>query len=302
MRKYTPVVIAAILLLAAFLVAGKIYFPQFFITESLEFDAQRAMNDVQYQMSLGPRIPDSDAHAGLREYVLSELGEAGWETEVQQEHVLGHTAYNLVGKRSSGDGTPWIIIGAHYDSRLVADQDPDPLKRTQPVPGANDGASGVAVLLELARVLPEDLPGTVWLVFFDLEDNGSLHGWEWILGSTAFVEGLQGDPDAAVIVDMIGDADLSLPYERNSTPELVQEIWLAAAGEGYEEIFLNQPGLSILDDHTPFLRAGIPAADIIDFTYPYWHTTQDTADKVAPASLKAVGDTLIAWLKARLQE
>ena len=129
-----------------------------------------------------------------------------------------------------------------YDSRMVADQDPDPAKRSEPVPGANDGASGVAVLLELARILPEDFPGTVWLVFFDAEDNGNIPGWDWILGSTAFVDGLQGKPDAAVIIDMIGDADLRIPYERNSDPPLMGEIWNAAAAQGYEEIFVSEPG------------------------------------------------------------
>lgn len=297
MYKSTLIYLVVITGLAVLLVAGTIYLPQFYVTNTAAFDGGRAMGDVHYQMSLGARIPGSEGHAKLREYVIAELEKAGWETEVQQAEMMGHTIYNLVGKRNGNASDPWIILGAHYDSRIVADHDPDPAKQSQPVPGANDGASGVAVLLELARTLPEDLPGTIWLVFFDAEDNGSLPGWDWILGSTAFVEGLQGKPDAAVIVDMIGDANLRIPYERNSNPELVQEIWNAAAIQGFEEIFVPEPGLSILDDHAPFLRAGIPAVDIIDFTYPYYHTTSDTADKVSPASLKAVGDTLRAWLE-----
>ena len=299
MRKTTVILLVVILLGGLLLVAGTVYLPQFYITGDTAFDGDRAMEDVNNQMALGPRTPDSEAHQKLREYVIGELEKAGWETGVQQTEKLGHPIYNLVGKRTGKVDAPWIILGAHYDSRIVADHDPDPAKQSQPVPGANDGASGVAVLLELARSLPEDLPQTVWLVFFDLEDNGNLPGWDWILGSTAFVEVLQGKPDAAVIVDMIGDADLRIPYERNSDPALVQEIWNAAAGEGYEDIFVPEPGLSILDDHTPFLNAGIPAVDIIDFTYPYWHTTEDTADKVSPNSLKAVGDTLMAWLEEK---
>lgn len=297
MRKLTLIAVAVVITLGALLIAGTIYLPQFYVTNTAAFDGGRAMGDVNYQMSLGARVVGSEAHTKLREYVIAELEKAGWETEVQQAEMMGHPIYNLVGKRGGNSGAPWIILGAHYDSRIVADHDPDPAKQSQPVPGANDGASGVAVLLELARTLPEDLPQTVWLVFFDAEDNGSLPGWDWILGSTAFVEGLPGKPDATVIVDMIGDADLRIPYERNSNPELVQEIWNAAATQGYEEIFVPEPGLSILDDHTPFLRAGIPAVDIIDFTYPFYHTTTDTADKVSPASLKAVGDTLRAWLE-----
>ena len=179
----------------------------------------------------------------------------------------------------------------------MADQDPDPRLRTQPVPGANDGASGVAVLLELARTLPVDLPVQIWLVFFDAEDNGDIQGWDWIMGSSAFVASLEAKPDAAIIIDMIGDADLNLPIEQNSTPELVQQIWQTAKDLGYESVFLNQPGYSMLDDHTPFLQAGIPAVDIIDFDYPYWHTTQDTPDKVSAQSLEIIGNTLTQWLK-----
>lgn len=182
---------------------------------------------------------------------------------------------------------------------FIADQDPDPNLRSQAVIGANDGASGVAVLLELARTLPDNLPFRLWLVFFDAEDNGGIEGWDWIMGSRAFVTSLQEKPDAAVIIDMIGDANLNIPIEQNSNPALVEEIWQVAKNLGYENIFLNQPGYSMIDDHTPFLEAGIPAIDIIDFDYPYWHTSQDTPDKVSAASLEIIGKTLSAWLSTR---
>ncbi len=295
------IIILAVFLLAGGIIAANIWLPMLPVDSLPDFDGERAMMDVEYQLSLGARTPDSTAHAQLRQYVLDELEHAGWETEVQQAEMLGHTIYNLVGKRTNGAGL-WIILGAHYDSRLLADRDPNPDKRTQPVPGGNDGASGVAVLLELARSLPSNLPGEVWLVFFDAEDNGNIPGWEWIMGSTAFVEQLQGAPDAAIIVDMIGDANLNIYQERNSNPGITAEIWAEAAALGYSDQFIPQPGYAILDDHTPFLRAGIPAVDIIDFDYPYWHTTSDTADKVAPASLKTVGDTLRAWLIATMQD
>jgi len=102
-----------------------------------------------------------------------------------------------------------------------------------------------------------------------------------------------------VIIDMIGDANLNIPIEQNSNPALVEEIWQVAKNLGYENIFLNQPGYSMIDDHTPFLEAGIPAIDIIDFDYPYWHTTQDTPDKVSADSLEIIGETLSAWLSTR---
>ena len=245
---------------------------------------------------LGPRLPDSPAHDQVIAWVLGEIANAGWEGEVQD--IPGDKPIkNIIAKR--GKAGPWIILGAHYDSRLMADQDPDPQLRTQPVPGANDGASGVAVLLELARTLPADLPVQLWLVFFDAEDNGDIQGWDWIMGSSAFVASLEAKPDAAIIIDMIGDANLNLPIEQNSTPELVQQIWQTAKDLGYESVFLNQPGYSMLDDHTPFLQAGIPAVDIIDFDYPYWHTTQDTPDKVSAQSLEIIGNTLTQWLKTQ---
>jgi Zn-dependent M28 family amino/carboxypeptidase len=260
------------------------------------FSGQQAYADVQYQVSLGPRLPESPAHDQVIAWVLGEIANAGWEGEVQD--IPGEKPIkNIIAKR--GEIGPWIILGAHYDSRLMADQDTDPQLRTQPVPGANDGASGVAVLLELARTLPDDLPVQLWLVFFDAEDNGDIQGWDWIMGSSAFVASLEAKPDAAIIIDMIGDANLNLPIEQNSTPELVQQIWQTAKDLGYESVFLNQPGYSMLDDHTPFLQAGIPAVDIIDFDYPYWHTTQDTPDKVSAQSLQIIGNTLTQWLKTQ---
>jgi Zn-dependent M28 family amino/carboxypeptidase len=156
----------------------------------------------------------------------------------------------------------------------------------------------VAVLLELARVLPEDSLST-WLVFFDAEDNGRIEGWDWILGSQAFVDELDFRPEAAIIVDMIGDADQNIYIERNSNPKLVDEIWTVASDLGYEQSFIPEPKYSMLDDHTPFLQAGIPAIDIIDFDYPYWHTTADTLDKVSANSLEAVGRTLQVWIANR---
>ena len=257
------------------------------------FDGQRALADVETQVAFGPRTPGSSGHAQVQDWMRAELSEAGWESRIQSAEMLGHPVQNVIAYR--GDTRPQIILGAHYDTRMFADNDPDPAKQLEPVPGANDGASGVAVLLELARVLPAD-SAPVWLVFFDAEDNGRIEGWDWILGSQAFVEGLEFQPEAAVIVDMIGDADQNIYIERNSDPELVQEIWGVAAELGYEQSFIPRPKYSMLDDHTPFLQAGIPAVDIIDFDYPYWHTTEDTVDKVSAESMETVGGTLQEWI------
>lgn len=261
--------------------------------DSASFSGLRAYADVETQVALGERTPGSAGHAQIREWMRAELESAGWDVDIHQTERMGHPIYNVIAKR--GDAEPEIILGAHYDTRFVADNDPNPNKRDEPVPGANDGASGVAVLLELARTLPEDAP-PVWLVFFDAEDNGRIEGWDWILGSRAFVEEIPVRPRAVVIVDMIGDADLNIHLERNSDKELRAEIWKTAEELGYGDVFINTEKFSMLDDHTPFLQAGIPAVLLIDFDYPYWHTVEDTVDKVSPESLEAVGKTLWHWL------
>ena len=264
--------------------------------EPESFDGQRALADVQTQVAFGPRTPGSTGHAQVVEWMREELSDAGWESRIQSAEMLGHQIQNVIAYR--GEEQPTIIIAAHYDTRLFADNNPDPAMRLEPVPGANDGASGVAVLLELARVLPEE-DNSTWLVFFDAEDNGRIEGWDWILGSQAFVAELDFRPEAVVIVDMIGDADQNIYIERNSDPALVQEIWSVAAELGYDGAFIPEAKYSILDDHTPFLQAGIPAVDIIDFDYPYWHTVEDTADKISAGSLQAVGETLQEWIARR---
>ena len=261
--------------------------------ESVSFDGQRAYADVQTQVGFGSRVPGSEGHAQFQKWLQNELEAAGWQVEMQTSEALGHPIENLVARR--GADPPQIVLGAHYDTRMFADNDPDAAQHTNFVPGANDGASGVAILLELARSLPaETVP--VWLVFFDAEDNGRIEGWDWILGSREFVKNNPVRPRAAIIVDMIGDADLNIYKERNSDPALTDEIWAVAQGLGYESKFIPEYRHSMLDDHTPFLEAGIPAVDIIDFDYPYWHTIQDTPDKVSAESLKIVGETLRVWI------
>jgi glutaminyl-peptide cyclotransferase len=262
-----------------------------------KFNGDRAYPDVIYQTNLGPRLPGSMVHTAEVNWIRNQLSQANWQVETQTGEQDGHPIENLVAKR--GTGTPWIIIGAHYDSRLFADQDPDMNNHKKTVPGANDGASGVAVLLELARVLPKEMNKEIWLVFFDAEDQGNINGWDWILGSRYFVSQLQETPDAVIVIDMIGDSDLNIYYETNSDPDLSKSIWESASKAGYQLQFIPQPKYSILDDHTPFLENGIKAVDIIDFDYPYWHTTADTNDKVSPESLKAVGETLMQWLETQ---
>jgi hypothetical protein len=261
-----------------------------------QFDGERALLDVASQMEFGPRYMGSDGHEQVKQWIQDSLESAGWDFEVLDEEYHGVLVQNIAATRNeSQPDAPSVLIGAHYDTRRYADRDPDPLLRLEPVPGANDGASGVAVLLELARVLPEDLNVNMTLAFFDAEDNGGIDNWDWIVGSRLYVDGLSDYPDKVIIVDMIGDADQNIYLEQSSDVFLAGELWNVAEQLGIDT-FIFEQHYTIIDDHTPFLEQGISAVDIIDFDYAYWHTTHDTLDKVSAESLQNVGDVLLEWL------
>ena len=260
------------------------------------FNGQEAYTLIEKQLEFGPRIPGTNAHSAAGDWMLKLLAENGWETSEQAFAVDQVKGRNIIAK-SEQNGSYLIILGAHYDTRPIADRDAN--QPLAPVPGANDGASGTAVLLELSRTLrPETLNIELWLVFFDAEDGGGFENRDWILGSSHFASTLERRPQAVVIVDMVGDADLNLFYERNSDEVLAEEIWQIAQENGYLS-FISTPKYAMLDDHIPFLRLGIPAVDIIDFDYSYWHTVEDTLDKVSADSLQQVGRTLEIWIRGR---
>lgn len=257
------------------------------------FNGHRAYKDVLAQVAFGPRVPGSEASEEEINFITNSLHKAGWLVKYQNTYWKGFHILNIIGYREGNDNYPKILLGAHYDSRIVADRDTDNSILAS-VPGANDGASGVAVLLELARTLPED-GISVWLVFFDAEDNAALGGREGLMGSTAFVSSLDSYPSYVIIVDMVGDADLNIFMEVNSDPRLSKEIWNTAKSLGYEQ-FIPEIKYSISDDHIPFIDKGIATIDIIDFDYPYWHRSSDTPDKVSPESLFIVGNTIWTWI------
>ena len=260
------------------------------------FDGERAYEHVLAQCELGPRPVGSDAGRETAEYILSELGQLGWSVETQDFTYRGVMGRNVIGKRGRGS---LVVLGAHYDTRSLADRDPH--HPTLPVPGANDGASGVAVLLELARTLDVDKAGVeVWLVFFDAEDQGKIDGWPFCVGASYMAQHLTVRPQAVVVVDMVGDRDQDIYWEHNSDPSLMAELWDIAADLGYEEHLIPEYRHTMIDDHLPFRQLGLPAVDIIDFDYRYWHTTEDTPDKVSPTSLHRVGRMLETWLEDRL--
>lgn len=259
-----------------------------------KFSGDNAYNYVLYQCKLGARIPGSNAHQQLIEYISETVTKYAWQVTFQPFSVNGKSYQNIIATRTAGE--EWFMLGAHFDSRQFADRDPYTDLRTQPVPGANDGASGVAVLLELARILPDDLPFSISLVFFDAEDQGGIKGQDWIMGSSFYAASLVEYPNAFILLDMVGDENQQFFYESNSDVELRKSIWDIAASLGYEEHFTQKVKYTLIDDHIPFVELGIPSVDIIDFEYEHWHTTLDTPKYVSPSSLERVGNVVYEWL------
>ncbi|MBM4425227.1 MAG: DUF4910 domain-containing protein [Chloroflexi bacterium] len=288
---FAILVVCDIILIAA----GAWWFWPRAAAEAIDFDGSRALAHAEAQMAFGPRPTGAEAHRQTGDYILAELTARGWKTETQEFVYRDAPARNIIGKAAIGRG-PVIIIGAHYDTRRHADR--DSASPTAPTPGANDGASGVAVLLELARALDtQDSRYEIWLAFFDAEDNGGIDGWEWIVGSTHMAQTLTVRPEAVIIADMIGDADQQLFFETNSDAALSAQLFQIAAALGYGEQFIPAPKYAILDDHAPFAQLGIPVVDLIDFDYPHWHTTADTLDKISADSLERVGRVIETFIE-----
>jgi glutaminyl-peptide cyclotransferase len=312
MRIHVPIFCAALVSLLAACAAVPIPAPTPTATSAPRmFDGDHAYQKYLLdQTNLGVRPTGSAADRATGDYILAQLKESNWTTETQEFTFRGLPIRNVIGRLAAGRG-PIIILGAHYDTRPRADQ--DKTHPEQPILGGNDGASGVAVLLELARTLDASkIKNEVWLAFFDAEDNGELSGcivapgpscdsapWPWSVGATYVADHLPSKPAAVIVVDMIGDKEQDIYYEQNSDKELQQQIWGIAARLGYSAQFIQQYKWSMEDDHTPFLQRSIRAVDMIDFDYPYWHTTEDTADKVSGASLERVGEVLQSWLENR---
>ncbi|MBI5880068.1 MAG: M28 family peptidase [Chloroflexi bacterium] len=260
-------------------------------TAPLLFDGASAMRFAQAQCDIGPRPTGTAQGKQTGDTIIATLKSFGWSVEEQKFDYRAVPIRNIIAKR--GQGAP-VILGAHYDTRPRADQ--DPRSPASPIIGANDGASGVAVLLELARVLPALPAKSIWLAFFDAEDWGGIDGWPFSVGADYLAASLTQAPQAVVVLDMIGDRDLQIYYEQNSNMAIQQAIFGEAARLGYSANFIAQPRFSMTDDHTPFLQRGYAAVDLIDFDYPYWHTLADTCDKISAMSMEKVGRTMTSWL------
>jgi len=265
------------------------------------FDGEAAMALIEKQCAFGPRNPGSPGHEAMLGWLVETVGEQTPHVSVQRFTVEGPGGtFELTNVIASFRPTERnrVLLCAHWDTRAVADRDPDPARRGTPIPGANDGGSGVAVLLELARLMAERPPALgVDLVFFDGEDGGDGGGLgDWCVGSSYYASRIgEYAPGFAVVIDMIGDADLEIPREPNSmrsAPSVVERVWGAARAAGATS-FTDREGPGMYDDHVPLLRAGIPAIVVIDPHYRYWHTVEDTPDKCSPQSLDEVGATLL---------
>lgn len=270
------------------------------------FNGENAFKYLLAQCDFGPRYPGSEAHERTKEYLITELKKFANSVETQEftqnvdEKKLQLT--NIIaefGEQDDSSAGETIGLAAHWDTRPIADHDPDPEKRDTPIIGANDGASGVAVLLEIARVLSLKPPEKrVLIVLFDGEDYGrNIH--DMMLGSRYFADHMNGwEPDWGILLDMIGDEDLAIPIEPHSqqaAPDLVKRIWTKAQ-ELNLVAFQPRYGPAIYDDHIPMIEAGVPFVDLIDFDYPYWHTLEDTPDKCSADSLEVVGRLVLALI------
>ncbi len=268
------------------------------------FDAERAYRDLVQQCDFGPRVPATAAHAECAQWLAQTLYSCADSLSLQRftAEADGEELHltNIIATFKP-NGERHVMLCAHWDSRPTADRDPDSANHEEPILGANDGASGVAVLLEIARALKASPPKhQVTMVLFDGEDYGDT--WQdMCLGSRHFAYHYGGTKvDWAVLLDMVGDSDLCLLPERISNrnaPEVVERIWSAGERVG-AEAFVRGQGPTVYDDHVWLLSQRIPCIDVIDFDYPHWHTLQDTPDKCSPGSLGQVGQTLLAALEA----
>jgi glutaminyl-peptide cyclotransferase len=249
------------------------------------FDSARAWKHVRHQLALGPRPAGSPQLAKLAGYLRERLPRGHYEA------VAGHPGLRNVVGRIPG-AKPAVVLAAHYDT-----------KNLPGFVGANDGAGGTAAVLELARglrkVWSRDRPGLRFVLFDGEEAPPGVEFLQGgVRGSTAYASRHAGDVGALVLLDMIGDKDLSIPREATSDAAMWRRLRAAARRVGTQKIFPNTTGGGMLDDHTPFQRRGIAAIDLIDFTFPAWHTTRDDLRAVGARSLDVVGETVVELLRA----
>lgn len=286
------------------------------------FCADSAYQYVADQCSFGPRVPGSEAQQQCAQWLADQLRRHQAEVSIQQTEAKAYDGtvlpiYNIVGSYNR-DARMRVLLISHWDSRHVADNDPDPASRHQPVMGANDGASGVGVLLELARLASQQKPQVGFDIFLtDAEDYGAPDDWKgqhdekwWALGTQLWCKEASAKGYRAqygILLDMVGSPDATFYreyYSERYAGAYVNEIWQTAASLGYSDLFVDRQGGGITDDHVFVNRIlGLPCVDIIDTRMdadgtfcPQWHTTHDTMEGIAPQTLGKVGNVLVKLL------
>lgn len=283
-----------------------------------DFNADSAFNLVKKQCDMGPRTPRSPGHSRCEQFIINKLKSYGADTVVSQKgYVKAFTGeslplHNILG-RFNAKAPRRILIFAHYDTRPWADHEDDESLHSTPIPGANDGGSGVAVLLEMARHINELNPSIgVDLLFTDVEDYGNSDGFEdqsytWGLGAQYFANHLPYSRDSLPIygigVDMVGGKNATFRkgyYSDQYAPTINNKVWNIAEQSGYKDRFVDQRGGGIVDDFLFINEGGIPSINIIEAHNPEtgsfpatWHTLKDDINHIDPQSLKAVGQTLL---------
>ncbi|HUP00043.1 MAG TPA: M28 family peptidase [Gemmatimonadota bacterium] len=277
------------------------------------FDPDLAYELVERQVGFGPRVPGTPAHAEALAWMTEYLRQRA-DTVMQDPftHVTGAgdtLSLTNVWARFRPEASSRVLLVAHWDSRPVAEMATDPADRRQPVPGANDGASGVAVLLAVADALAREPPAVgVDILLTDGEDWGydpvtlGTFNDDMLLGARHFAEtrGRSYRPLFGILLDMVGDQDPRFPqeaYSRQNAPEVVRRVWEVAEDLGYGHVFVPRLGDAVTDDHVPLNEAGIRTINIIDFDYPYWHTPEDTIDKVSARTLGIVGEVVLEVIR-----
>ncbi len=282
------------------------------------FDADSAWVFVENQVKFGPRVPNSEAHVACGNYLTSELKRFGAQVYEQEATLTAYNGTQLKAKNIIGSYNPEnskrVLLFAHWDSRPYADHDKDPANHKKPIDGADDGASGVGVLLEMARQFSIKSPAIgIDIIFFDAEDYGTPEFVKeykentWCLGAQFWaknphVKGYKAD--FGILLDMVGAKNASFFKEATSmryAPQVVEEVWSTARDLGYGKFFINAEGTPIVDDHQyVILGRNIPCIDIIytdpdsDNGFgPHWHTQNDTMDNIDRETLKAVGQTVL---------
>jgi glutaminyl-peptide cyclotransferase len=274
-----------------------------------EFDGARALEYARQQVAFGPRIPGSEGHARMGRWLDSLLRTTAdtvivqaWEHQARDGKTL--PLRNFLARYNAG-ATDRVMLFAHWDTRPRSDGTGS-TDSLAPVPGANDGASGVAVLLALAELLQANGPRVgVDLLFVDGEDYGDFYAAgrpDVLMGARHYADQPVAPlPRYAVLLDMVGDRTLQFRqegYSLSAAPEIVTKVWDLAARLGLASTFLAEAGGPITDDHIEFHRVGIKAVNVIDMDYPWHHTKDDTMDKISAESLQMVGDVMVYLIRS----